>query len=192
VQIIVTTECANVCIFYIRLFFVCQFGLSSNKYERWVEIEPTHSPVLKRAWQFLLTGQYTLKQICDELDKLVYTRASGRLWVWDDPKNGKRRNAEIRLRKIFHNPFYAGWVVSERFKIKMVEVRGMMPIFGEPDTPLYQQKWPTILPASFFDDLSGHPRAIQSYKAMCDAWLATSPWNGGTCGTTTSTTISIA
>lgn len=71
-----------------------------------------------------MTGQYTLKQICDELDKLVYTRTSGRLWVWDDPKSGKRRKAEIRLRKIFHNPFYADWVVSERFKIKIGEVRG--------------------------------------------------------------------
>ena len=46
-------------------------------YERWVESDPTHSPVQKRAWQFLLTHQYTLKQICDELDILGYTRASG-------------------------------------------------------------------------------------------------------------------
>ena len=37
---------------------------------------------------------------------------------------------------------------------EMVQVRGMFPIFGAPDTPLYRQEWPTILPASFFDDLS--------------------------------------
>jgi arylsulfatase len=58
---------------------------------------------------------------------------------------------------------------------EMVQVRGMMPIFGEPDTPLYQQKWPTTLPASFFDDLSGHPPAIQNYKVTCDAWFGRIP-----------------
>ena len=51
---------------------------------------------------------------------------------------------------------------------EMVQVRGMMPIFGAPDTPLYQQQWPTTLPASFFDDLSNHPQAVQNYKAMAD------------------------
>jgi arylsulfatase len=58
---------------------------------------------------------------------------------------------------------------------EMVQVRGMMPIFGEPDTPLYQQKWPTTLPASFFDDLSGHPPAIQNYKVSSDAWFGRIP-----------------
>jgi arylsulfatase len=58
---------------------------------------------------------------------------------------------------------------------EMVQVRGMMPIFGEPDTPLYKQKWPTTLPDSFFDDLSGHPPAIQSYKATCDGWFGRIP-----------------
>jgi arylsulfatase len=58
---------------------------------------------------------------------------------------------------------------------EMVQVRGMMPIFGEPDTPLYHQKWTTTLPASFHDDLSGHPSAIRSYKASCDAWFGRIP-----------------
>jgi arylsulfatase len=51
---------------------------------------------------------------------------------------------------------------------EMVQVRGMFPIFGAPDTPLYQQQWPTTLPASFFDDLSNHPQAVQNYKDMSD------------------------
>ncbi len=51
---------------------------------------------------------------------------------------------------------------------EMVQVRGMFPIFGAPDTPLYQQKWPTTLPASFFDDLSDQPQAVRNYKVMCD------------------------
>ena len=51
---------------------------------------------------------------------------------------------------------------------EMVQVRGMFPIFDAPDTPLYQQRWPTTLPASFFDDFSGQPPAVQSYKITCD------------------------
>ncbi len=51
---------------------------------------------------------------------------------------------------------------------EMVQVRGMFPIFDAPDTPLYQQRWPTTLPASFFDDLSAQPPAVQNYKIACD------------------------
>ena len=51
---------------------------------------------------------------------------------------------------------------------EMVQVRGMFPIFSAPDTPLYRQKWPTTLPASFFDDLSGHQPAVRNYRTMCD------------------------
>jgi arylsulfatase len=51
---------------------------------------------------------------------------------------------------------------------EMVQVRGMFPIFGAPDTPHYQQQWPTTLPASFFDDLSQQPQAVRNYKVMCD------------------------
>jgi arylsulfatase A-like enzyme len=51
---------------------------------------------------------------------------------------------------------------------EMVQVRGMFPIFSAPDTPLYRQKWPTTLPASFFDDLAGQPQAVRNYKAFSD------------------------
>ncbi len=51
---------------------------------------------------------------------------------------------------------------------EMVQVRGMFPIFSAPDTPLYQQRWPTELPASFSDDLSHHPQAVQNYKLSSD------------------------
>ncbi len=51
---------------------------------------------------------------------------------------------------------------------EMVQVRGMMPIFSSPDTPLYDQRWPTTLPASFFDDLEHQPQAVRNYKRLCD------------------------
>jgi arylsulfatase A-like enzyme len=51
---------------------------------------------------------------------------------------------------------------------EMVLVRGMLPIFAAPDTPLYEQQWPTTLPASFFDDLSRQPQAVRNYKTFSD------------------------
>jgi DNA invertase Pin-like site-specific DNA recombinase len=98
--------------------------VSSNKYERWVEKDPDTSRVIREAWDLLLTGNYTLEQICQTLADKGYTRASGRPWVWNDPRTGALRNAKPRLHKILHHPFYAGWVVSERFGIKIGEVRG--------------------------------------------------------------------
>ena len=51
----------------------------------------------------------------------------------------------------------------------------MFPIFGAPDTPLYHQKWPTTLPASFFDDLEGQPPAVRNYKRLCDMYYGRIP-----------------
>jgi DNA invertase Pin-like site-specific DNA recombinase len=98
--------------------------LGSNKYERWVEADPKYFKPLKEAWKMLLSDRYTLEQICEELTKHGHTRSSGRPWAWNDPRTGARRTAKNRLHEIFHHPFYAGWAVSERFNIKIGEVRG--------------------------------------------------------------------
>jgi len=58
---------------------------------------------------------------------------------------------------------------------EMVQVKGMFPIFGAPDTPLYRQKWQTTLPASFFDDLEGQPSAVRNYKRLCDMYYGRIP-----------------
>jgi arylsulfatase A-like enzyme len=58
---------------------------------------------------------------------------------------------------------------------EMVQVKGMFPIFGAPDTPLYHQKWQTSLPASFFDDLEGQPPAVRNYKRLCDMYYGRIP-----------------
>jgi len=58
------------------------------------------------------------------LAKEGFLRASGKPWVWDDLATGLRKCAENRLHEIFHNPFYAGWVVSERFGIGIGEITG--------------------------------------------------------------------
>lgn len=58
---------------------------------------------------------------------------------------------------------------------EMVHVRGMFPIFGAPDTPLYNQQWPTTLPASFFDDLAGQPQAVRNYEVAGDGTFGRIP-----------------
>ena len=98
--------------------------MSSNKYERWVEIDNDFSPVIRQAWDLLVTERYTPKQIRDEWERRGFTRASGRPWSRFG-ENSKRRNwAENRLHKIFHNPLICGWVVSKRIDIRMGEERG--------------------------------------------------------------------
>jgi len=98
--------------------------LGSNKYERWVEADPKFIQPIKKAWDMLLTDRYTLEKICEELTRLGYVRSTSRPWAWSDPKTEIRKTASNRLHEIFHNPFYAGWVVSDRFDIKMGEIRG--------------------------------------------------------------------
>ena len=80
--------------------------------------------MLKDAWEMLLTDRYTLVEICEELNRRGYVRSRGHPWAWEDPQTGKRKNAGNGLQRIFHKPFYAGWVVSERFGIQIGEVRG--------------------------------------------------------------------
>jgi hypothetical protein len=98
--------------------------IKSGKYERWVDPNPQQCEGLRFAWSLLLTGRYTLDQICEELARMGYTRSNGQPWAWSDPVPGKRRNARSTPHHILHNPFYAGWAVSNSFGIAFGEVRG--------------------------------------------------------------------
>lgn len=98
--------------------------VSSNKYDRWVEQNPETIQIVREAFDLLLTGRYTMDGICEELAARGYTRANGLPWVWNHASTGEKKTARTRLYEIFHNPFYAGWVVSERFGIQMGEIKG--------------------------------------------------------------------
>jgi DNA invertase Pin-like site-specific DNA recombinase len=98
--------------------------ISSNKYERWVEADPKQVQALKDAWAMLLTDRYTIAEICEELNQRGYVRSGGHPWAWTEPKSGKRKTAANSLHRLFHHPFYTGWVVSERFGIEIGEIRG--------------------------------------------------------------------
>ena len=107
--------------------------IKSGKYDRWVEPDPDHWQGLRIAWDLLLTNRYTLDQICEELAKIGHARSNGQPWAWNDPTSGKRRNARSNLHHIFHNPFYAGWLVSESFHIAYGEIRGKWDPLISPD-----------------------------------------------------------
>ena len=99
--------------------------IKSGKYERWIERDPKYHKPIREAWDLLLTGRYTLDQICEELTRKGYTRSKGAPWAWDTPRLSNRKTAKGRLQHIFHNPFYAGWVVSEPFGIQFGDIRGV-------------------------------------------------------------------
>lgn len=88
--------------------------------------DPERVEVLRYAWDLLLTGDYSIKQICHELHKRGYTRRSGKPWVKVDPESGKKDYGSgiSHLHHTFHMPFYAGWIVSERYSIKRGDIRG--------------------------------------------------------------------
>jgi DNA invertase Pin-like site-specific DNA recombinase len=98
--------------------------VSRNKFERGIVSDPDRMLVIRTAWEFLLTEKFNLDEICLELTRLGYTRSSGQPWSWEDPQTGKTHSARTALHRIFQNPFYAGWVTSERFGIKRGQVRG--------------------------------------------------------------------
>lgn len=88
-----------------------------------IEQHPEHIKAVRRAWDLLLTRKYTLKEIAIQLHAEGYKRNKDRPFVWED-KNGKTQIAHQSIARIFENPFYAGWLVSESEGIEFGEQRG--------------------------------------------------------------------
>mgnify|MGYP006272326241 CR=1 FL=1 len=89
----------------------------------WIEPDPVQWQVWRDAWDLLLTDEYTLKEICEILQGRGHTLKTGRPFVKKAPK-GKRTHATNRLSDVFHNWFYAGWVVSKSAGIEPKTIRG--------------------------------------------------------------------
>jgi len=96
--------------------------INSGKTDSWVEIDTERAPIIRRAWDLLLTGEYSLDAICRELDREGYLRNNGKRWVWTNTA-GKRQTSKQTLNRIFHNPFYAGWIVAPTFNIQWGDVQ---------------------------------------------------------------------
>ena len=98
-------------------------AVHNGKYTRWVEQDPERIHIWRKAWDLLLEDRLTLDEICEELHKLGYTYRSGRPFV-AVKANGKRHANKNTLSHIFHNWFYAGWVVSKKAGIPPKTVLG--------------------------------------------------------------------
>lgn len=99
--------------------------LQHARYKRWVEIDPEQSQVWRYAWDLLLLDNSTLDQICEALFARGYRFRSGTpLIQYDRLDRAVYRRKD--LSKIFHNWFYAGWVVADNdwAKIPPKTVRG--------------------------------------------------------------------
>ncbi len=95
----------------------------NGKYTRWIEQDPDRIHIWRFAWDLLLEDRMTLEEICEKLHAKGYTYRSGRPFI-EIKKNGKRKANSNTLSFIFHNWFYAGWVVSEKAEIPPKEIRG--------------------------------------------------------------------
>jgi DNA invertase Pin-like site-specific DNA recombinase len=95
---------------------------SNGRHKHWVEPDPDQFKVWREAWDLLLEDRYTLAEICDILHNRGHRFRSGRPFV--ETRNGRRKHSINTLSKRFHNWFYAGWVVSEKFGIAPKTVKG--------------------------------------------------------------------
>lgn len=82
------------------------------RYKRWIELDPEQGKVWRHAWDLLLTGDMSISQICEALHARGYRLRSGLPFVTITPK-GRRRHPLNIVSRIFHNWFYAGWVVVD-------------------------------------------------------------------------------
>jgi DNA invertase Pin-like site-specific DNA recombinase len=97
-----------------------------GRYTRWIEQDPDRVHIWREAWDLLLEDRYTLDEICEILHERGYTFRSGRAFVEVKP-SGQRYINRNGLSRIFHNWFYAGWVVSDKVGIPPKKVRGQWP-----------------------------------------------------------------
>jgi hypothetical protein len=95
----------------------------NGKYTRWVEQDTELIHVWYYAWQLLLEDQWTLHEICEKLHERGYRFRTGRPFI-KVQKDGTRISAKNGLSRIFHNWFYAGWVVSNAAGIPPKTIRG--------------------------------------------------------------------
>ena len=95
----------------------------NGRYEHWIEQDPERMPIIRYAWDLLLTEQMTLEEICNELDKRGYRYKSGRPFI-EIKKNGQRKANSNTLAATFHNWTYAGWITSPSHNIPPKTIRG--------------------------------------------------------------------
>ena len=90
----------------------------------WIQKDPDRAPIWRLAWDLLITDQYSLAEICEELHQRGMTLRYGRPFVNHAAEPGQRPHAVSTLSVVFHNWFYAGYVTSEIYRISPKTLRG--------------------------------------------------------------------
>lgn len=76
-------------------------GYVTNRETHHIDIDSARFPVLRRAWDLMLTGSYTVPQVLNKLDQWGYRSAV-------TGKKGGKKMIRSRLYKIFDSRFYCG------------------------------------------------------------------------------------
>ncbi|MBZ0303440.1 MAG: recombinase family protein [Anaerolineae bacterium] len=94
-----------------------------GRHEHWIEQDAERAPIVRHAFDLLLTDKMTLKEICEALHARGYRYRSGRPFV-EIKKNGQRKANTNTLSAMFHNWTYAGWLTSKANNIPSKTIRG--------------------------------------------------------------------
>src|SRR5215813_2442899 len=99
--------------------------LKHAREKKWIITDPPQFKVWREAWDLLLEDKLSLIEICETLHARGYCLRSGRPFV-TVTTTGKRKAIPNTLSRIFHNWFYAGWVIADNncAKIPPKTVRG--------------------------------------------------------------------
>ena len=81
-------------------------GYLNHPLERTIVADPERFALLRRAWELMLTGTYTVPQVLAELDAWGYRTRKGR-------KIGGKAISRSSLYELFDNPFYCGKFLRE-------------------------------------------------------------------------------
>ena len=91
--------------------FMAPMGYRNNRLKKTVERDPVYFTKIRQLWDWYLSGNYSLMEICQSANKRGFLT----------PKRGKVGNCKLRrssLQQIFTNPFYAGLIKSDDTYIK--------------------------------------------------------------------------
>jgi DNA invertase Pin-like site-specific DNA recombinase len=97
-----------------------------GRFDHWIELDPDRAPIVRYAWDLVLEDRLTLPEIAEEMHAQGYRRFGGQPYV-EIAESGVRKQKINSLSHMYHNPMYAGWLVSEANGIPLGTIRGNWP-----------------------------------------------------------------
>ena len=78
-------------------------GYLNEKVEKTVIVDPDRFDIVRKMWDLMLTGSYSLSQICEKANEWGFRTVQRK-------KSGGNKLAKSTLECIFKSPFYYGWM----------------------------------------------------------------------------------